>query len=169
MRLSWLAFLGCVLLGARLAESGKGVTGGACYFDDDSSTCPRSTTCVAHDDNSGDGTCQHKALFPLNSMDVLGSVLTMLSSALAAGGGVGGGGLLVPIFLLVFDFEAAQATALSLATIAGSSLANLYLNAPRSHPNPTLRRSVPPLTNCAGAYYCAGRLPLHIRRVAQTH
>ena len=56
------------------------------------------------------------------------------------GGGIGGGGLLVPIYRLVGGFPITQATALSLATISGGSIANLYTYTQRFHPNPQLRR-----------------------------
>ena len=63
-----------------------------------------------------------------------------LRNCLAAGGGIGGGGLLVPIYRLVAGFPITQATALSLATISGGSIANLYTYTRRYHPNETLKR-----------------------------
>ena len=48
--------------------------------------------------------------------------------------------LLVPIYRLIGGFPITQATALSLATISGGSIANLYTYTQRYHPNPQLRR-----------------------------
>ena len=84
--------------------------------------------------------CVHKSLFPLNGMDYATLVLLVIATALAAGGGIGGGGLLVPIYSIVGGFPTTQATALSLATISGGSIANLWTYTQRYHPNPKLRR-----------------------------
>ena len=42
----------------------------------------------------------------------------------------------VPIYMLVLNFETNQATSLSLATISGGSIANLWTYTQRYHPNP---------------------------------
>ena len=73
-------------------------------------------------------------------MDIATIIMLIVATALAAGGGIGGGGLLVPIYSIVGGFPTTQATALSLATISGGSIANLYTYTQRYHPNPTLRR-----------------------------
>jgi hypothetical protein len=85
-------------------------------------------------------TCVHKPLFPLEASDIWAAVLVLACCALAAGGGVGGGGLLVPVYLVVLNFETNQATSLSLATISGGAVANLWTYAQRRHPNPFLKR-----------------------------
>ena len=46
----------------------------------------------------------------------------------------------MPIYRLVGGFPITQATALSLATISGGSIANLYTYTRRYHPNETLKR-----------------------------
>lgn len=109
-----------------------GLVGGPC--EPGVTRCPTSTECVSVDGTMP--TCEHKTLFPITGVDVVAMVLVFISTALAAGGGIGGGGLLVPIYLLVCNFHTAQATALSLATISGGSLANLWTYTQRYHPNP---------------------------------
>lgn len=100
--------------------------------------CPPSTSCeLTH---GGQKQCLHKPLLPLNVYDVAAGILAFVACALAAGGGVGGGGLLVPIFILVLNFETNRATALSLATISGGSLANLFTYVQRYHPLTVRRR-----------------------------
>ena len=106
---------------------------------EESSECPYNTLCQ-EEAITGEYLCLHKPLFPLNSWDYLAVLLVILSCALAAGGGVGGGGLLVPIYLLVLNFETNQATSLSLATISGGSVANFFTYIQRFHPNPMLTR-----------------------------
>ena len=46
----------------------------------------------------------------------------------------------MPIYRLVAGFPITQATALSLATISGGSIANLYTYTRRYHPNDTIKR-----------------------------
>ena len=82
----------------------------------------------------------HKDLVPANGHDWATIFLLVAATALAAGGGIGGGGLLVPIYRLVAGFPITQATALSLATISGGSIANLYTYTRRYHPNESLKR-----------------------------
>lgn len=43
-------------------------------------------------------------LFPLQVKDYIGFGCAVLGLMLAAGGGIGGGGILVPIYILLFDF-----------------------------------------------------------------
>ena len=91
-------------------------------------TCPGPGACKVVSAEGEDDVmkCVHKALFPLDGSDIAALFLVFVSTALAAGGGIGGGGLLVPIYILVNSFETSQATALSLATISGGSIANLW-------------------------------------------
>ncbi len=46
----------------------------------------------------------------------------------------------MPIFIVSTSFEINQATALSLTTISGGALANLFTYVQRRHPNPALPR-----------------------------
>ena len=121
----------------------KGVAGGPCY--PGKTECPFSTSCE-WDRDTEDGEefreriCVHKDLVPANGHDWATIVLLICATALAAGGGIGGGGLLVPIYRLVAGFPITQATALSLATISGGSIANLYTYTRRYHPNESLKR-----------------------------
>jgi len=78
--------------------------------------------------------CHHKRLFPLSSADVEAMVLGFFATALAASGGIGGGGLLVPLFILVEDFEADLASPLSSATITGGAIVGYALYCFRWHP-----------------------------------
>lgn len=120
-----------------------GVAGGECFTA--KTQCPFSTTCTqeTYQEDGNEYTrhiCIHKDLLPLNGNDITTFILLLISVALAAGGGIGGGGLLVPIYRLVCGFPITQATALSLATISGGSIANLYTYTQRYHPNTDLKR-----------------------------
>lgn len=72
-------------------------------------------------------------------------IAIFVGAFIAAGGGLGGGGIFVPVFILLLDFDAKSAAALSQATIAGGSIVNLIMNFREYHPNPD--RSHRPLTD----------------------
>ena len=78
------------------------------------SDCGTNYVCVSDPQRANCNMCTHKPLFhPFNSYDVIGTVISLVLVALAAGGGIGGGGLLVPIFILFVDFPPQNAVALS--------------------------------------------------------
>jgi len=78
--------------------------------------------------------CVRKNLFPLSAYDWLATFAVFIAGALAAGGGIGGGGLMVPLFIVVGQFDPKTAIPLSAATIFGGSLANLAFFLRRKHP-----------------------------------
>ena len=71
---------------------------------------------------------------PLVTLDWITLLCVSLSVMAAASAGIGGGGLLVPVFLLVAQFPAPQATPLSSATISGGAIANFWTYSRRWHP-----------------------------------
>ena len=103
-------------------------------------TCPTSNTCTTQGSYDGQYRCVHKELFPLDEYDGMAIALVFFGCALAAGGGIGGGGLLVPIYVLTLNFPTSTCTALSLATISGGSISNLFAYARRYHPNQSIKR-----------------------------
>jgi uncharacterized membrane protein YfcA len=90
-------------------------------------------------DISSDGhrrllTAAHKPLLPLDFQDVVGTVLISLGLLIAASGGIGGGGILVPLYILVFEFGPKHAVALSNFSILSTSMTNMIINLPKRHP-----------------------------------
>ena len=73
-------------------------------------------------------TAPHKAAWPLSGVEIGAFFLTLVGLVLAAAGGIGGGGFIVPIYVMMLDFSASQAVALSNVTILGGSLANFVFN-----------------------------------------
>jgi hypothetical protein len=131
-----------LLFSSAQTVSGQAVMGGSCTLNaslidqSENSQCPSRSSCKNSKVSAvGDGVCTHKHLDPVDGLDIATICAVFVASALAAGGGIGGGGLLVPIYIILEGFAAVQATALSLATIGGSSLANLWLYARRRHPD----------------------------------
>jgi uncharacterized membrane protein YfcA len=76
----------------------------------------------------------HKELWPLDVSDVMGFLLAMLGLIIAAGGGIGGGGILVPIYILVWNFSPKFAVPLSNITVFGGAVANTIINVGKRHP-----------------------------------
>ncbi|CAM9756197.1 unnamed protein product, partial [Choristocarpus tenellus] len=90
------------------------------------------------DSHFGDGTGRHhwhKPLHPVNSWDVLGVGLAMIGLMIAAAGGIGGGGILVPLYILVLQFDPKHAIPLSNITIFGGAITNTLLNLSKRHPD----------------------------------
>ena len=81
-------------------------------------------------------------LFPLQTFDYVGFACTIIGLILAAGAGIGGGGLLVPIFILIFDFPIKHAIPLASATVLGGAIANNLLNARKAHPDHPSRPAI---------------------------
>ncbi len=77
---------------------------------------------------------EHKDLFPLDNSDWWGTILMTLGLLVAASGGIGGGGILVPLFILVFQFKPRYAIPLSNFCILASSMTNVSINIPLRHP-----------------------------------
>lgn len=77
----------------------------------------------------------HKTLFPLNFQDLLGTFLVSIGLLIAASGGIGGGGILVPLFILIFEFGPKHAVALSNFCILATSITNVVINLPKRHPH----------------------------------
>ena len=81
------------------------------------------------DHTDGDGlAAPHKSAWPPSGVEVGAFLLSLVGLLLAASGGIGGGGFIVPIYVMMLDFSARQAVALSNVTILGGSLANFIFN-----------------------------------------
>lgn len=77
----------------------------------------------------------HKTLLPLSGNDYLGFSFVTLALVIAGAAGLGGGGMLIPIYILVMNFNAKSAIPLAAATVLGGSIANTMLNSVKRHPN----------------------------------
>lgn len=71
--------------------------------------------------------CVHKDLFPLHYIDIILTFAVIIFSMLASIAGIGGGGILIPIFILIGNFETKYSLPLSVITIAGNSLGRMLL------------------------------------------
>lgn len=81
------------------------------------------------------------SLFPFLVKDYVGFVAAVAALMLSAGGGIGGGGILVPIYILIFDFSVKHAIPLVSVTVLGGAVANNIFNVSKRHPNHPMTRS----------------------------
>ena len=63
------------------------------------------------------------SLLPLVPLDYVGFTCMVVGLILAAGGGIGGGGMLVPIYILIFDFPVKHSIPLASVTVLGGAIA----------------------------------------------
>ncbi|CAB9529197.1 Sulfite exporter TauE/SafE family protein [Seminavis robusta] len=81
-------------------------------------------------------------LFPLQLPDYIGFFCAITGLILAAGAGIGGGGILVPIFILIFEFPVKHAIPLASVTVLGGAFANNLLNFRKAHPDHPSRPAI---------------------------
>ena len=72
--------------------------------------------------------CVHKSLFPIEPMEIAGTIVLPILVSMANAGGIGGGGIIVPLCMLFFQFDTSEAVALSHFTIFASSLTRYLFN-----------------------------------------
>ncbi|OMJ83372.1 hypothetical protein SteCoe_15702 [Stentor coeruleus] len=80
------------------------------------------------------GNCKHKHLFPLEGMEILGTVLVFVCSALANAAGQGGGPLMSLILLVLFNYDTYVALPMVQLIILGGSGIGFILRVPMRHP-----------------------------------
>jgi uncharacterized membrane protein YfcA len=81
--------------------------------------------------------CIHKDLIPFHYMDLILGISVFLLNILTTIAGIGGGAILIPIFMLMGNFNIFYAIPLSIITIIGNSLGRLiFIYNKRSYYNP---------------------------------
>lgn len=81
-----------------------------------------------------DKECEHKALFPIEGLEIVGSLLTILISGLSNSAGIGGGPLNTILLNVFFYFNTFKSIALAQVVIFGGSLMSIGLKIPARHP-----------------------------------
>ena len=95
-----------------------------CTVDSD---CRKNYVCVESD-------CKHKHLFPLEGMEILGTVLIFACSALANAAGQGGGPLMTLILLILFNYDPSVALPMVQLVLLGGTSTGFVLRIPMRHP-----------------------------------
>lgn len=80
------------------------------------------------------GKCKHKEIFPLASLEILGSLLLFFLGLLSSAGGVGGGIISTGFSLLLFRFDAHMAVALTQNFAFAASITPIVLKFKARHP-----------------------------------
>lgn len=70
----------------------------------------------------------------MEAKEIAGTVILIVLSMLAAASGIGGGALIVPILLMMFDFDTKQGVALSNGIIFFSGAVKFCVGISRNHP-----------------------------------
>ena len=78
--------------------------------------------------------CEHKSLFPPDTMEIVGLVTLSILMMLCTVAGIGGGGITIPILQVFFVFEFKEATAISGISILICSIARFIYNFGQQHP-----------------------------------
>ncbi|RYY86725.1 hypothetical protein EON63_05305, partial [archaeon] len=77
----------------------------------------------------------HSAM-ELGSGNFFATIISIyLCGVLASAGGIGGGGVIVPLLLVIGNYEYHTATILSLCAVLGNHTAQSSINLPRTHPH----------------------------------
>ena len=79
-------------------------------------------------------TCHHKQVFPMEALEFFGCVVLAVILALCNAAGIGGGGMIVPICIILFQFDTTHAIALSNFNIFISSIVRFFFNFKQKHP-----------------------------------
>lgn len=91
---------------------------------------------VCQDDYAlgGNPTCQHKPLFPLTKMEVIGTIIIVTMGMAATAGGLGGGSLFCPLIMIFFFMDAHRAIPLSNSLTFFNSVVKYSMSLHEKHP-----------------------------------
>ena len=66
--------------------------------------------------------CRHKSLNPINIIELVACLVTIVALFYSNCGGLGGGGIMIPVTLYLFGFDLKSAIALSNSSVAVASI-----------------------------------------------
>ena len=69
-------------------------------------------------------------------------IVIFMFLALSSAGGIGGGGIVIPMLLVIANFNAYYAVPLSVTAIFGGSIVGFVMLVRQDHPNPTVKRNL---------------------------
>ena len=79
--------------------------------------------------------CNHKPLFKLQPIEIVGTVVLTILMALAVMSGIGGGGIIVPLLMVFYKLQTKKAIAVSGLTILIGSISRFVLTVNARHPS----------------------------------
>ena len=130
-------------LGEEMSESDDEIVddmqdfiGQPCVTTDD---CGKSRFLVCKEKLAKDSTdlqllCDHKYLYPMQPIEIVGTIVLTILMALAVMSGIGGGGIIVPLLMVFYKLETKKAIAVSGFTILIGSLSRFGFTYKARHP-----------------------------------
>lgn len=79
--------------------------------------------------------CLHKNIFPIQGIEIGGTVVLTILMAMAVMSGIGGGGIIVPLLMIFYSLETKAAVAVSGFTILTGSITRFIITYTDKHPN----------------------------------
>ena len=79
--------------------------------------------------------CLHKNIFPIQGIEIGGTVVLTILMAMAVMSGIGGGGIIVPLLMIFYSLETKAAVAVSGFTILTGSITRYITTYNERHPN----------------------------------
>lgn len=79
--------------------------------------------------------CMHKNIFPIQGIEIGGTVVLTILMAMAVMSGIGGGGIIVPLLMMFYSLETKAAVAVSGFTILTGSVTRFIVTYKEKHPN----------------------------------
>lgn len=81
-----------------------------------------------------DEECIHKDFLPIDSIEIVAGLMIIVIAAISNSAGVGGGPIVIPIMLLLLNFDTDAAIPLTQTVIFGGSVMALFLKIFMRHP-----------------------------------
>ena len=81
-----------------------------------------------------EGVCVHKNIFPIQGIEIVGTVIITILMALSVMSGVGGGGIVVPLLMFFFEMDTKKAVSISGFTILSGSIVRFIFTFKHKHP-----------------------------------
>ena len=96
-------------------------------------TCSSDSDCASYF-TCQDSECKHKKVWPPTLLEAFGILSILVVTIASSASGIGGGGIIVPLSIIILQFEAKQAIALSNGLIFANGTTKSIISMFRSHP-----------------------------------
>ena len=96
--------------------------------------CETQSDCSSSFDVCVDLVCEHKFIFPVYDLEIVGLVVFILIKALSTIAGIGGGGIVIPLVISFFGFTTKPAIAVSSFSTFTATLGSFLFNFRGRHP-----------------------------------
>lgn len=112
----------------------RGILPFSIIFEDEKKACAQDSDCNSDFKVCEENLCEHKYIFPQQTLEVIGIIILSLMMMLSTMAGIGGGGVVVPLLMTFFQFEPKEASCLSGFSIVLCQLTRFTYNFRQKHP-----------------------------------